>query len=101
MKAKFLRRILFVCVGNTGLALAQATFTKVQVADRIRRVEAGVDQFRKCVSLLVRRSDKQRSAEHFQFMSHSSLILVLLGMWHRTPFSPSSTSIAIAMSARS
>ena len=31
----------------SGLALAQATFTKVQVADRIRKVEDGVDEFRK------------------------------------------------------
>jgi TolA-binding protein len=47
MKTKFLRRVILVCVGITGLALAQATFTKAQVADRIRKVEDGVDQFRK------------------------------------------------------
>jgi hypothetical protein len=31
----------------SGLALAQAAFTKAQVADRIRKVEDGVDEFRK------------------------------------------------------
>ena len=30
----------------SGLALAQAVFTKAQVADRIRKVEDGVDEFR-------------------------------------------------------
>ena len=45
------RRILvgaiLTCVAMTGLAVAQATFTKVQVGDRIRKVEDGVDEFRK------------------------------------------------------
>jgi TolA-binding protein len=47
MKTKFPRTVIFVCVGITKLSLAQATFTKAQVADRIRKVEDGVDQFRK------------------------------------------------------
>lgn len=42
-KRNYSEVILFVCVGNIGLAPAQATFTKVQIADRIRKVEAGVD----------------------------------------------------------
>jgi hypothetical protein len=35
------------CMALSGIVLAQATFTKVQVADRIRKVEDGVDEFRK------------------------------------------------------
>jgi TolA-binding protein len=35
------------CLALSGTALAQAVFTKVQVADRIRKVEDGVDEFRK------------------------------------------------------
>jgi hypothetical protein len=35
------------CVAFCGAALAQVVFTKVQVADRIRKVEDGVDEFRK------------------------------------------------------
>ena len=31
----------------SGLAVAQVVFTKAQVADRIRKVEDGVDEFRK------------------------------------------------------
>lgn len=46
-KTKFLGRVILACVGVSGLALAQGTFTKPQVADRIRKVEDGVDEFRK------------------------------------------------------
>lgn len=35
------------CVIMSGPAIAQAVFTKAQVADRIRKVEDGVDEFRK------------------------------------------------------
>ena len=35
------------CLALSGIALAQVAFTKVQVADRIRKVEDGVDEFRK------------------------------------------------------
>jgi len=34
------------CLAVSGLAVAQAAFTKAQVADRIRKVEDGVDEFR-------------------------------------------------------
>lgn len=35
------------CLAIGGPAVAQATFTKAQVGDRIRKVEDGVDEFRK------------------------------------------------------
>jgi hypothetical protein len=35
------------CLAVTATAFAQLAFTKVQVADRIRKVEDGVDEFRK------------------------------------------------------
>ena len=35
------------CLAVSGLASAQLAFTKAQVADRIRKVEDGVDEFRK------------------------------------------------------
>lgn len=35
-----------VCVAVSEIAFAQAVFTKAQVADRIRKVEDGVDEFR-------------------------------------------------------
>ena len=35
------------CLAVTATAAAQVAFTKVQVADRIRKVEDGVDEFRK------------------------------------------------------
>lgn len=45
------RRILagaiFTWLAVSGLAVAQLAFTKAQVADRIRKVEDGVDEFRK------------------------------------------------------
>jgi hypothetical protein len=41
-----LQRSILVWVSFAGLALAQTVFTKVQVGDRIRKVENGVDEFR-------------------------------------------------------
>ena len=38
---------VLVCLVLSGLAVAQVVFTKAQVADRIRKVEDGVDEFRK------------------------------------------------------
>ena len=38
---------VLACVILSGIAFAQVAFTKVQVADRIRKVEDGVDEFRK------------------------------------------------------
>ena len=38
---------VFACLALGGVALAQVVFTKAQVADRIRKVEDGVDEFRK------------------------------------------------------
>lgn len=38
---------MFTCLVASGVASAQVVFTKVQVADRIRKVEDGVDEFRK------------------------------------------------------
>ena len=38
---------IFTCVLLSGIAFAQGVFTKGQVADRIRKVEDGVDEFRK------------------------------------------------------
>jgi hypothetical protein len=47
MKTEFLRRVIFGCVGITGLVLAQGALTKAQVGGQILKVEDGVDQFRK------------------------------------------------------
>jgi len=38
---------ILACVAASGIARAQIVFTKAQVADRIRKVEDGVDEFRK------------------------------------------------------
>ena len=38
---------ILTCLAASGLAYAQLAFTKPQVADRIRKVEDGVDEFRK------------------------------------------------------
>ena len=38
---------IVACLAVSGLASAQMAFTKPQVADRIRKVEDGVDEFRK------------------------------------------------------
>ena len=47
MKKNTLVSVVLVCLAVSGLALAQLAFTKAQVADRIRKVEDGVDEFRK------------------------------------------------------
>ena len=39
--------MVVACLTVCGLALAQPVFTKAQVGDRIRKVEDGVDEFRK------------------------------------------------------
>ena len=47
MTSKSLRRSILLGVSCASLALAQTAFTKIQVGDRIRKVENGVDEFRK------------------------------------------------------
>jgi len=47
MTKKILAGAIFACLCVSGLASAQLAFTKAQVADRIRKVEDGVDEFRK------------------------------------------------------
>ena len=47
MTKKILAAAVFACLSVSGLASAQLAFTKAQVADRIRKVEDGVDEFRK------------------------------------------------------
>lgn len=47
MTKRVLVASLLACLAYGGLALAQVVFTKAQVADRIRKVEDGVDEFRK------------------------------------------------------
>jgi len=48
MKAKrIVVGAIAACLAVSGLASAQLAFTKPQVADRIRKVEDGVDEFRK------------------------------------------------------
>ena len=47
MKKNTLVLVILICLAVSGLALAQLSFTKAQVADRIRKVEDGVDEFRK------------------------------------------------------
>ena len=47
MTKKILAGAVFACLCVSGLAFAQLAFTKAQVADRIRKVEDGVDEFRK------------------------------------------------------
>jgi hypothetical protein len=46
MTKRHLAAATFVCLAVSGIALAQVVFTKAQVADRIRKVEDGVDEFR-------------------------------------------------------
>lgn len=46
MKGSILVVTVLACVAVDGRAIAQVVFTKVQVADRIRKVEDGVDEFR-------------------------------------------------------
>jgi hypothetical protein len=47
MKSLMAAVLLTSLVIGSGRSLAQATFTKAQVGDRIRKVEDGVDEFRK------------------------------------------------------
>ena len=47
MKRRVLVGAVLACLGAAGIASAQLVFTKVQVADRIRKVEDGVDEFPK------------------------------------------------------
>jgi hypothetical protein len=47
MTKRFLAAAVLGCLCLSGIALAQVVFTKVQVGDRIRKVEDGVDEFRK------------------------------------------------------
>jgi hypothetical protein len=47
MKREILVGAVFACLVMSGVAFAQVVFTKAQVADRIRKVEDGVDEFRK------------------------------------------------------
>jgi hypothetical protein len=47
MKKSILIGAMFACLAVSGFAFAQLAFTKAQVADRIRKVEDGVDEFRK------------------------------------------------------
>ena len=51
------------CLAVSGLASAQLAFTKPQVADRIRKVEDGVDEFRKWSE---KRVDEGRSSKEGQ-----------------------------------
>jgi len=44
---RMLAGAVVACLTVSGLALAQPVFTKAQVGDRIRKVEDGVDEFRK------------------------------------------------------
>jgi chaperonin cofactor prefoldin len=47
MKKEILVGAVLFCLAVSGIAFAQLAFTKAQVADRIRKVEDGVDEFRK------------------------------------------------------
>ena len=47
MKKHVLAWTILTFVAATGMAAVQLAFTKAQVADRIRKVEDGVDEFRK------------------------------------------------------
>jgi hypothetical protein len=47
MKKNTVVLVILIGLAVSGLALAQLSFTKAQVADRIRKVEDGVDEFRK------------------------------------------------------
>ncbi len=47
MTKRVLVGAILACVAVSAIAHAQVVFTKVQVADRIRKVEDGVDEFRK------------------------------------------------------
>jgi len=47
MRKNILAGVILACLAASGLAAAQAVFSKAQVGDRIRKVEDGVDEFRK------------------------------------------------------
>ena len=47
MTKRMLAGTILACLTVSGAALAQGAFTKAQVGDRIRKVEDGVDEFRK------------------------------------------------------
>ena len=47
LNKKTLVGAVFACLAVSGFALAQLPYTKAQVADRIKKVEDGVDEFRK------------------------------------------------------
>ena len=47
MRKNILAGVILACLAVSGLAAAQAVFSKAQVGDRIRKVEDGVDEFRK------------------------------------------------------
>jgi hypothetical protein len=47
MSRRILLGAVLACLGVSGLAIAQGVFTKAQVGERIRKVEDGVDEFRK------------------------------------------------------
>ncbi len=51
------------CMALSGTALAQVAFTKVQVADRIRKVEDGVDEFRKWSEKRVEQGQTAKGAD--------------------------------------
>ena len=60
MKHTHLAGVIFTCVLLSGIAFAQGVFTKGQVADRIRKVEDGVDEFRKWAE---NRADQSNAAK--------------------------------------
>jgi hypothetical protein len=47
IRKRILVGAILACLSASGLAFAQLAFTKAQVGDRIRKVEDGVDEFRK------------------------------------------------------
>src|SRR6478672_6292221 len=53
---------ILTCLAVSGLAVAQLSFTKAQVADRIRKVEDGVDEFRKWAESRAERGKDQADA---------------------------------------
>ena len=53
---------ILTCLAVSGLAFAQLAFTKAQVADRIRKVEDGVDEFRKWSEKRVEQAKPQAQA---------------------------------------
>ena len=54
--------VLFASLAVSGVAIAQLAFTKAQVADRIRKVEDGVDEFRDWAERADSGKDKAQSA---------------------------------------